>query len=248
MKKVFTTTLILSLIIPQITFASWWNPLTWFKSSNLVSKNQNVELVNQKKDTYVAKNSPIPATSIRLAATTSDFYKYPYTRFLKQVDPTTFRTLNNFSGVPFAKDAQHVFYGSTLFQGADPNSFEIIFDQDGINFERDKNHVYLKDKIIPNLSPKDVSIIGEGPSADSCQWSVFIKSDGVIYVMHDYTGMKGYEKNPFILYKIENADLDSFKYSGLGYATDKNHVYFNEKIVEGANPKTFKLPENLCTF
>ncbi|MBP9856249.1 MAG: hypothetical protein KBC48_03055 [Candidatus Pacebacteria bacterium] len=53
MKKYFFLILLFSLVIPQIMFAAWWNPLTWFNSwkfSNPVLDVQTQELENRIKE------------------------------------------------------------------------------------------------------------------------------------------------------------------------------------------------------
>src|SRR3989344_3653016 len=41
MKKLTITIIALSLVIPQVTFAAWWNPISWFRN------NQNTENIKQ---------------------------------------------------------------------------------------------------------------------------------------------------------------------------------------------------------
>ena len=43
---------------------------------------------------------------------------------------------------------------------------------------------------------------------------------------------------------IDKVDIDSFEVLGPGYARDKNNVYNWTHVIEGADPKTFKVPEN----
>jgi hypothetical protein len=43
---------------------------------------------------------------------------------------------------------------------------------------------------------------------------------------------------------IDKVDIESFEVLGTGYARDENNVYNWIDVIDGADPKTFKVPEN----
>jgi hypothetical protein len=64
MSKKIITIVFVSLLIPQITFASWWNPFTWFQKSAKTEQQVLLPKTEQKKEvqTQTATTSPVSST------------------------------------------------------------------------------------------------------------------------------------------------------------------------------------------
>ena len=64
MKKIFFLSLFSLFLIPTITFASWWNPVSWFKKISV--NNKKFSIVS----TVSTTTSPFIFTTINVATTT----------------------------------------------------------------------------------------------------------------------------------------------------------------------------------
>lgn len=121
----------------------------------------------------------------------------------------------------YFKDAHHVYIQSyrcpfTILEGADPNSFEVMDVSKG--FSCDKDHLYYFDSLLP-YRMENLKLLNEH----------YALADGCLYA--GYTQL------------IEGADVDSFVIPEpnlvSNVAKDKNHVYFRNRVVEGADPESF---------
>ncbi|MSR85120.1 hypothetical protein EXS71_01630 [Candidatus Uhrbacteria bacterium] len=181
------------------------------------------------------------------------------TGIIEGADPATFRYIGQVVGTPvlysvscLAADKNNVYVDSTKIPNLDPQSVQTL----GI-YLKDKRAVYLYTTELKGADPKTFELIDEG--------SVSAKDKNSVYecgqvVMPNQTGFKFlgdyYGRIGSSVYHlgqvIPGADGSSFspmggseilscESSSGGYAKDKNHVYFAGKLIQGADPQTFKL-------
>lgn len=140
---------------------------------------------------------------------------------LEGADPISFTVLNKFYG----KDANHVFYYDDIVVGANPKDF-VILDVDDGRLGRDDAHVYYGGNEVPNADPATFVVLNRVYSKDK---------------NHVFMGFKKI---------IIDADPKGFRiFSEDGeYGKDNSHVYFEDKMIQGADPVTFSiLVENIPT-
>ena len=163
------------------------------------------------------------------------------------VDIKTFKILNFY----YSKDKKNVYYEDKKLETLDPKTFEVI----DYSYGKDKNGVYYIDY------PLDLDINHIKTEAD-------IITDGkkTYYDNKELKGINqqewenlggGYSKDRDSIYytgeKIINSDAGSaetiqeslkeectLNYGWSDHIRDKNYVYYRGKIVEGADPETFK--------
>ena len=163
---------------------------------------------------------------------------------IDSTNPGTFQVLDSGG---YAKDNQNVFYQWQVVEGADPASFEAI----SALYGKDANQVYYQGKMIPGADPEQFALL-------NIQWG----RDGTDVYRQDipiqacdpasFRFLKnGWQRDDQCVYregrKIEGGDVASFKVINDWYAKDKNHVYDSfPRIIEGADPATFRLKEGKC--
>ncbi|MES0490184.1 MAG: DKNYY domain-containing protein [Leptospirales bacterium] len=122
----------------------------------------------------------------------------------------------------YAKDSLRVFYGADVISGAHPNSFSVV----KYNYGKDKHYIYCSGK------KTDYNIMSFYP------FNFFYAkdSDGVYYLYTDCA----HPKNEM---KIDKADPETFEIIlidvDFSFAKDKKHVYVNNDLITGADPKSF---------
>lgn len=181
------------------------------------------------------------------------------TGIIEGADPTTFRYIGQVVRTPvlysescLTADKNSVYVDSTKIPNLDPQTVQTL----GI-YLKDKRAVYLYTTEIKGADSKTFELIDEG--------SVSAKDKNSVYecgqvVMPNQTGFKFlgdyYGKSGSSVYYlgqiIPGADASSFfplggsqilrcESTSGGYAKDKNHVYFAGKLIQRADPLTFKL-------
>ncbi|MCR9228458.1 MAG: DKNYY domain-containing protein [Flavobacteriaceae bacterium] len=174
-------------------------------------------------------------------------YKTEYT-LVEAANPTTFEVIKQNLKVHLARDENHVFINAKVIDGADPSSFEQIKDY----YWRDKNQVFL-------LSTDDQKYhVIDGADPDSFEVIVnHYWSKDKLNVFYSATKLPDVSSSEFEA--IDNhwgKDNDhyyyhSFRLGLLDYRTaeiinayyikDKDQVFFGNKLVQGADPKTFQV-------
>lgn len=120
---------------------------------------------------------------------------------------------------PFSKDDVAVFYNSKKIGSADAASFEVL----GNGYSRDKISVYFEAQKMLNTDVATFELYADNERNPEDfrhakdKYSVFI--DGQ---------------------KIAGADVATFRILSLGYALDRNHVFYKTAVVKNANVATFK--------
>ena len=142
-------------------------------------------------------------------------------KIIKGADGKTFKCLEK----PYAVDANHVFLLGTMMTGADPKSFIIH----GQYLTEDKNDFFWRGNPIHVSDKRSFVIIGD-KDYDGTQWA---KDKNNAYYM-------GKQPVPLADYDSFHVIKETDSYGLQGhYAADKYRVYYEDHIVEGADPETF---------
>lgn len=174
---------------------------------------------------------------------------------IEEADAETFETIKSHINVDLGKDKNHVYRDAGVLEHADPNTFEQVKDY----YWKDKNNVYFlgngdTDCRIKGADPKTFKVIKD------LHWAfdknnVYFKLEKLNDANPEFfmalNEKWGKDKR---CYYFENKRLDSLDYRTAeivmtyfgqetpepsDYIKDKNHVYFENRLVNGANPKTF---------
>lgn len=182
---------------------------------------------------------------------------------VKSADYKTFKVINHNLNIDLALDKKHVFIGASILEYADPNSFEHIKEY----YWKDKKNVYLlqfgrTDGRILNADPLTFQVIKN-----------FLWSYDRNTVYYEFDKLEKVTPNRFVAidenwgkdnryYYYHNLRLDSLDYESAeivnsycmkeparpsDYIKDKNHVFFQNKLVKDANPLTF-VADGVGTF
>lgn len=130
-------------------------------------------------------------------------------------------------GIVYARDSRNVYTysGDTLAQ-ADPATFRFVPMFNGYSLAVDKHYVYFQHRPLENVDGQTFTKLSDLYFKDKA--SVWILSLG--------------KEVQWIT--IPEADVATFKSLKKWYAKDKNHVYYENRIVEGADLVTFEEGEN----
>jgi len=179
-----------------------------------------------KEYSLVEKADPVSFTTIKhglnIDLGKDDKYVFADASILKQADPFTFVQVKKY----YWKDANYVFLLGTsatncVIQNADPNTFQVI---DNYSWARDKANVYYRFDKLPDANPKEYVAINE-------EWG----KDKTYYFYHNLRlDSLDYESA-----EIVNSYFMKEPAKPSDYIKDKNHVFFQNKLVKDANPLTF---------
>ncbi len=143
-----------------------------------------------------------------------EYIVYIHGKRLPDVDRGSFTVLSEF----FAKDNNHIFnQDKIILLEANADDFELFEDHD---FGKDKNHIYylahLQPFAVNGIDVESFEILERG----------FLRDKNHIYITHQYKSIA----------RLEQADVASFEVTGYDDSTesearDKNHYYYEEKIV-----------------
>jgi hypothetical protein len=175
---------------------------------------------------------------------------------VKNADYETFEVINHDLNINLAKDKNNVFEHVSILEHADPNTFEQVKKY----YWKDKKNVYLL-----QFGRTDARILGAEPTTfkviKDFLWS--LDKNNVYYEFDKLEKVTprlfiGIDKNwgkDNRYYYYHNLRADSLDYESAEiiksyfmeeparpseYIKDKNHVFFQNKLVKDANPKTFK--------
>ncbi|HMS41215.1 MAG TPA: DKNYY domain-containing protein [Pyrinomonadaceae bacterium] len=132
-------------------------------------------------------------------------------------------------------------------EGADAASFDAL----NKSYGKDKNNAYLYGKIIPNSHGATFKIVREPYTID--QNHVFYATEIISDKPQNFKIIIETEKNTFasdgekiflgkMLFFPESVDLQTFEQIGkTNYFRDKNHVFTANRLIDGADPRTFEV-------
>lgn len=164
-------------------------------------------------------------------------------------DPQTFEDL----GDSYGRDAKHVFIEGKLVEGADGATFKYLGKRYGV----DANHVWHNDTIMSTADPKTFRVHSELLAEDTTDYYWYGRAVRVVdkqsFVIlgdiDDFDTRWAKDKcNAYCMgyAPVPLADYESFhtikgaRWMSGDYAADKYRVYFQDHIVEGADPQTFR--------
>lgn len=165
---------------------------------------------------------------------------------VNEADAETFETIKHEINITLGKDKNHVFKDASILEHADPSTFEQVKEY----YWKDKKNVYLlqfggTDCRIKNADPKTFKVIKDYHWTHDKN-SVYYKFDQLQSVNHSkFTAIDEEWGKDDRFYYYHNLRLDSLDYNTAEivspyYIKDHYRVFFWNKIVKDANPKTFK--------
>lgn len=135
-------------------------------------------------------------------------------------DYHTFHVLNPF----YAADAKNVYYENELVEGADPETFAVL--KENPHYGKDKNRVYYKARA---TSIRDLNDL-KHKNMDNGLWYAFHTDGTIVY-------------NPELMPMPDGTDFETIHEieSTSKWFADKKRVYYENRLLPGANPKTIKV-------
>lgn len=144
---------------------------------------------------------------------------YCWNEILEGADPVSFRALDE----NYAADTLHVWYNGNIIEGADPATFAAPGDKSFPRLAHDAHDYYWQDQ------PLHVADMGSFKRIGA-DWAV--DSQNVYYLGIDSEIGENV---------IPVGDYRSFRELYGCYAADDKYVYYKNRLVEGADPKTFSV-------
>ncbi len=133
-------------------------------------------------------------------------------------DYRTFKALNEF----YAVDSKCVYYKNNIVEGADPASFAVLKGE--YYYAKDKNRVYCETY---GSAIRDLNTL-KHKNMDDGLWDAFHTDGKTVY-------------NPELMTMPEGTDFATIhrveRYRD--WYADSKHVYYENRLLPGANPKTF---------
>jgi hypothetical protein len=205
-------------------------------------------------------NSPLVSIRSGYVIENSQVYFYDGSKniIVVEADPNTFECLQAYRGSKvgrfYGKDDQHVYFGTSIIEGADPDTFSFFTWE---YYTKDANHVYVNGKILEGADPNTFEFLvangapirydgGSGPTKyygqdENSKYLNEIRFDKLTFVDMGGGYVKDKDKVYFFNREIEEADPATFECVTSGiYFKDKNHVYYETAILKDADPSTFK--------
>jgi hypothetical protein len=158
---------------------------------------------------------------------------------IQGIDPDSFQVLNKRG---YAKDKMTAYFRWKRIAGSEPQSFSALSEI----YAKDAYRVYYEDEIVPTADPATWVLMEVEWAKD--KKDVFLQNMPIAacdpasfeFLSNDW------QRDSKCVYKrggkLSGADPKSFVVINYWYGKDKQNVYHNNrKIIEGADPFTFKL-------
>ncbi|GAB4008806.1 hypothetical protein GCM10028808_15810 [Spirosoma migulaei] len=143
--------------------------------------------------------------------------------------PNPNETATNVSaeGIAYARDSRQVYKDVMPINGADPATFVVVPMFNGYYLTHDSKRVYFQDRPMEGVDGATFRKVSD-------------------FNFNDKHGAWGLELGRYTTWKpLEHVDLATFTGVGKYYSKDKQHVYFSNYEVKGADPVTFQETEYL---
>lgn len=196
----------------------------WEDSARYTEDEDSVFIVRDNKVVEVQNADPNTFQQLAGGYAKDKNHVFQHQNIIPYADPNTFERV----GYGYTKDEHHVFYKEKIVPDADPNTFEFI----NMTYSKDKDAVFHKGEILPNISANSFEILSDLYAKDHD--TVLSTSKGVHRLDAD--------TETFTLVLSHNNQRKS------QYAKDKNHVFFRDKIISGADSATFEFMEGTYLF
>ena len=164
---------------------------------------------------------------------------------MKEADASSFTTIQNNLNIHLGKDRNHVFKDASSLEHADPNTFRQISGY----YWKDKNYVYLlqfcaTDCRIKSSDPESFTVFkASNWSKDKnnvyFELNKLTEANAESFVVIDVDWGKDDQYYYYHDLRLDSLDYDSAEIVSPYYIKDKNNVFFRNKLVKGADPKTF---------
>lgn len=181
----------------------------------------------------------------------------PYAK-IEGADPATYEVV----GQQYAKDKNHAYAYDSVIEGADPATFELVPGDANNSFiwTRDENHVYYRGRVIAGADPRTFKVYNFEfgtdaknlffrntlvPGADVTTFEIihaqhpsYAKDSKQVYFgyfLEDKPIVEGADPATFTLFSKGDYDIPT------GYARDKNHVFYETKLIPEADLATFEV-------
>ena len=175
---------------------------------------------------------------------------YNLREVIEGADPATFEFLGS-DLYGYQKDKNRVYSQGTVIEGVDPATFEYFPCPRAdlrCNYFKDKDAVYFDSVLgineLTEYDPVTFMIYSEG-------MAYMRNKDKIYYEMGDWEEIVEADAATFEIIEVaecvgksfDEYPMNLFTYCAFGspFAKDKNYVYEDGEIVEGANPETFNL-------
>ncbi|TXI92372.1 MAG: hypothetical protein E6Q34_06565 [Burkholderiaceae bacterium] len=138
--------------------------------------------------------------------------------YVRVLDPTT-RSDN------WTKDKNHAYYNGRIVVGADPSTFRAFNFEFGV----DAKNLFFRNTLVPGADVATFELITE-------QAPSYAKDSKQVYYdvsLEDNPIIEGADPATFTLFSEGQYNLPT------GYAKDKNHVFYQTKLIPEADPDTF---------
>ena len=146
---------------------------------------------------------------------------YYCNEILEDADPKTFRALSE----EYSADSRYVWYRENKIEGANPQTFVAPEKNDSLNFTiglAHDDHDYYRQN-----NPLHIADMGSFRQIDG-SWAVDRQN---VY----FIGLEAHVGKDI----VPIGDYSTFRVLNHLYAADAKYVYYKNKVVEGADPKTF---------
>ena len=144
---------------------------------------------------------------------------------LRNIDYNTFEVINK-KYFRYVKDKTGIYYVANgkadELKGLDKNSFKII----DFVFSADKNRVYYRGIKLEKILSNGFEVVGNVYDV-----SYYLKDSEKVYFLNEISELS----------VIEKADSKTFALINDLYSKDKNNIFCDGKILEGADVKSFKV-------
>lgn len=130
----------------------------------------------------------------------------------------------------YTKDSNHACHIDSIIESVDPESLEVLDSY----FCRDKSNVFFHGEIQDDI---DAATFKSIPNIKEDIFGAGLYQDANAV----YRVVMG-EGGGIVLFRYENADLETFEVLAYGVAKDKYRVYYYSDVLEGADPTTFEIP------
>jgi len=158
-----------------------------------------------------------------------------------EADPNTFTLMNH---KYYAHDHERVYYGFREINDADPNSFRIV----NKFYAADSKQAYKTDSLIDgangaffeylggSFSKDDKNVFAGTSKMEICDFPSFRYIGGYLdeFALDDKCAYSG-------LFQIPVQDRKTFQLLGKGFSKDSKAAYWHNHLLEGADPKSFKV-------
>lgn len=174
-----------------------------------------------------------------------------YRKTISEADTSTFEVINDTDPwTAFAKDKNYVYQNGNILDGLDPGTFELLTR----NIWKDKNGVYRDSPLnrIEEADPETFELLDHFFAKDS---DTVFRTGGIVEVLEgadapSFTVInEQYAKDKYVVYfygrslplvHTDSFQLLSVKGCSAHYGIDNAHVYYEDKIIPGADPVSFQ--------